>query len=486
MKRDIVFLCGAFILCSGCGLFESEVSVNRPLNNNKKQKDMSDPLDMSMDMKDMNMVVDMKDMVTIKDIAKDLPVDQPADQPVDLPKDIPPDLPPVEDMPEDIEPDMPVVPPSDPVEQVVNVGCTTTIVKGLSQQLIDEMNCIQPGAMRSIANVPELSFYSAVFPYLQDPASRSLENLVRGQSTLTISSALRTLPQQYLLYRWYQLGRCNISLAARPGRSNHNGGLAVDTPNYNAWKSRFNSNSWSWLGSSDPVHFNFNGGQDIRNLSVLALQRLWNRNNPNDLIDEDGLYGNQTESRMKQSPSMGFAKGPTCRAAGLEDGRASMSLVFEGDPSTLKRVHTIAPSAIQWVEYTWNGQLLASTDREHVNFTLERVPQSSGVLLATGFDEEGRVLARAAAQRLTLDTWGKILIVTDGPGLHRVHMQGLPQHVKDVQLLLGGVVLSNRAEDPEQRVISTRPYTGKQPMVVRFLDGAGRVLGSKQVTLWTE
>ena len=486
MKRDIVCLCGVFILCSGCGLFESEISVNRPLNNNQKQRDMSDPLDMSVDMKDMRAATDMKDMVTVKDIAQDLPNDQAADQsvdqPIDLPQDTPPDIPPVEDM----EPDMPPVPPSDPVEQVVNVGCTTSIVKGLSQQLIDEMNCIQPGAMRSIAHVPELSFYSAVFPFLQDPASRSLENLVRGQNTLTISSALRTLPQQYLLYRWYQLGRCNISLAARPGRSNHNGGLAIDTPNYNAWKSRFNSNNWSWLGSSDPVHFNFNGGQDIRNLSVLALQRLWNRNNPNDRIDEDGLYGNQTESRMKQSPSMGFAKGPTCRAAGLEDGRASMSLVFDGDPSTLKRVHAIAPSAIQWVEYTWRGQLLASTGREDVNFTLERVPQTAGTLLATGFDEEGRVLARAAMQRVDLGVWGEALLATDGPGLQRVYFKGLPQSVKTTQLVLDGNVLANRAEDPEQRVISTRPFKGKQPLVVRFLDGAGHLLGAKRVTLWTE
>ena len=45
---------------------------------------------------------------------------------------------------------------------------------------------------------------------------------------MSINSAFRTVAQQYLLYAWYKQGRCGIGLAATPGNSNHEQGLAVD------------------------------------------------------------------------------------------------------------------------------------------------------------------------------------------------------------------------------------------------------------------
>jgi hypothetical protein len=41
--------------------------------------------------------------------------------------------------------------------------------------------------------------------------------------------------------------------------------------------------------------------------SVRAFQVLWNRNNPNDLIDEDGIYGEEeTGPALRVSPIGGF------------------------------------------------------------------------------------------------------------------------------------------------------------------------------------
>jgi hypothetical protein len=51
---------------------------------------------------------------------------------------------------------------------------------------------------------------------------------------------------------------------------------------------------------------------DLRGLSVLAFQRMWNRNHPEDLIEEDGLYGDVTEARLTRSPIGGFPIGPAC------------------------------------------------------------------------------------------------------------------------------------------------------------------------------
>lgn len=214
---------------------------------------------------------------------------------------------------------------SDPVSKAVNESCTTTAVKGLAVQLIDEIQCLKPGSMASIANVPNVQLGSAVFPYLQTAAAASLAKVAAARSTpLVLNSALRTLPQQFLLYRWYQTGRCGIGLAASPGNSNHESGLAVDVSDEASWRATFQNKGWSWLGSSDPVHFDYEGGGTVSlsGLSVLAFQRLWNRNNPNDTIAEDGDYGPDTEARLAKSPVGGFAKGANCNAPPPKDAGA--------------------------------------------------------------------------------------------------------------------------------------------------------------------
>jgi hypothetical protein len=201
---------------------------------------------------------------------------------------------------------------SDPVSAAVGASCSTTAVKGLATQLVEEIQCLKPGSMSRLDTIKGLSLGAAVFPYLQTPAAKALEDTQKARGvTMTINSAMRTLPQQYLLYRWYKTGRCGISLAATPGTSNHESALAVDVEDTTGWRSAFQNHSFRWLGASDPVHYDFVGGGriDLKGLSVLAFQRLWNRNHPGDKIAEDGDYGPATETRLAQSPSGGFAIG---------------------------------------------------------------------------------------------------------------------------------------------------------------------------------
>ena len=213
--------------------------------------------------------------------------------------------------------------PSDSVATAVAQSCTTTAVKGLATQLVDEIQCLRPATFARIDNAPGLALGSAVFPFLQTNAAKNLIAVQKARgTTMTINSALRTLPQQYLLYRWYQTGRCGIGLAASPGTSNHEGAIAVDVDDNAGWLSAMTGNGFRWLGASDPVHYDFTGGAtvDLHGLSVEAFQRLWNRNNPTDKIAEDGSYGPSTETRLAQAPSGGFAKGATCAVAAPDGG----------------------------------------------------------------------------------------------------------------------------------------------------------------------
>ena len=204
------------------------------------------------------------------------------------------------------------------VTDAVAQSCTTTAVKGLATQLVEEIQCLRPGTMKRIDDVDGLSLGEAVFPYLQTPAADALITAQKARNVpIAINSGLRTLPQQFLLYRWYKSNRCGIGLAATPGTSNHESAIAVDVQDNAAWRSALQGKGFRWLGASDPVHYDFTGkgAVDIRGLSVQAFQRLWNRNHPEDKIGEDGKYGDDTEQRLARAPAGGFAIGAKCDEA---------------------------------------------------------------------------------------------------------------------------------------------------------------------------
>jgi MYXO-CTERM domain-containing protein len=160
---------------------------------------------------------------------------------------------------------------------------------------------------------------SAVLPYVSETGREDLYAAVSAGAgmSLQVTSAYRTVVQQYLLYRWFQLGRCGITAAATPGNSNHESGRALDVSNYNAWITILADHAWDHSVPGDPVHFDHLQSPDIRGTDVLAFQRLWNRNNPGDVIAEDGDYGPATEARLKMAPAEGFATGPMCAPGGL-------------------------------------------------------------------------------------------------------------------------------------------------------------------------
>lgn len=211
------------------------------------------------------------------------------------------------------------------VSQALSSGCSTSVVEGLSKQIIAEMNCINANALKAVPSRPNLvKNYSHVFMYMQPAAVDALVKALDANPTKTlhISSMLRTLPQQWLLYHWYQAGKCGIPLAATPGNSNHEGGTAFDTGDYSAWKSALTAKGFQWYGSSDVYHYTYVGGGtvNLKGKDVLAFQRLWNLNHPEDKIAEDGAFGTQTDTRLGKSPTEGFPKGPTCTEPKDTDG----------------------------------------------------------------------------------------------------------------------------------------------------------------------
>jgi hypothetical protein len=206
-----------------------------------------------------------------------------------------------------------------PVSSFESTSCATSVVLPLSVQIAEEVDCLMPGQLVPFAESATIVFTgSAVLPYVSEVARADLIAAAEagGGELVKITSAFRTVAQQYLLYRWYELGRCGIPAAAEPGRSNHESGRAIDVSNYTAWIGTFDAHRWDHSVPGDPVHFDHIASPDIRGADILAFQRLWNRNAPDDPIAEDGDYGAMTAERLRRAPAEGFGIGAICGEAG--------------------------------------------------------------------------------------------------------------------------------------------------------------------------
>jgi uncharacterized protein (TIGR03382 family) len=199
------------------------------------------------------------------------------------------------------------------VQGEVGASCSTAVVIGLSKQISDEIGCEHPnnGLTPFQASSTLVITSNAVLAYLEADAKADLIK-VSQSSTVQVNSAFRTIAQQYLLYQWYQQGRCGIAIAAAVGTSNHESGRAVDLANYSSEITAMANHGWAHDVPGDDVHFDHTASPDIRGQDVKAFQVLWNANNPSDQIAADGSYGPQTESRLQQSPATGFSIGPSC------------------------------------------------------------------------------------------------------------------------------------------------------------------------------
>src|SRR5262245_2385419 len=89
-------------------------------------------------------------------------------------------------------------------------GCDTSIVQGLTAQLVAELNCIAPNTMVDFSG-PGITVSGAVQPFLNPAAANALKSAVAASGTgISLSSAYRSVAQQYLLLKWYRAGQCGI------------------------------------------------------------------------------------------------------------------------------------------------------------------------------------------------------------------------------------------------------------------------------------
>jgi N-acetylmuramoyl-L-alanine amidase len=223
-------------------------------------------------------------------------------------------------------------------------GVSTSIVNALSQQLIHQMQLLEPDRFLSFEEL-NVDLENAAFPYVQTSAKAALQRAIeaRGEKLL-VNSSYRTVAQQMLLYN----DRFNNgNPVAPPGKSNHQTGLAIDIEDPRGWEPYLMEQGWQPL-AGDPPHFDYWGDDviDFRSTAILAFQKLWNLNYPGEAIDEDGDFGPGTEAALLRSPANGFPKAPWAdnpRALRLSMPRMEGSDVFRLQEGLQKAGFTIVP-----------------------------------------------------------------------------------------------------------------------------------------------
>jgi N-acetylmuramoyl-L-alanine amidase len=193
------------------------------------------------------------------------------------------------------------------LDVILNGEGSTSGVDGLSDQIIAQM-----GSKLAITKVSAPNFKPGenCDPYFQPAAAASLSKLLAAKPDreMICNSAYRTIARQVVLYESYRRGLGYINLAARPGNGDHEGCVAIDIGNWQAWKSDLENADWNWQGSNDPVHFSYTRNGNTAKASIAAFQELHNQNNPGNLLTVDGGYGENTRAAMLAAPGGGWLK----------------------------------------------------------------------------------------------------------------------------------------------------------------------------------
>ncbi len=396
--------------------------------------------------------------------------------------------------PNEPEPDV-LYAPSLTVDQVMWNYCSTAPVRGLSEQIAEEIECLRPGTMASLSGIPGVSVNSGTLPYLQREAAASLGRVTAGGGTISINSGLRSTAQQYILYRWDQLNRCRhvVITAAPPGGSNHESGLAIDVSDAYSWRSRLGSRGFRWFGSGDAVHFDYvTGGTDIRHLAVQAFQRLWNRNNPGDRISEDGDYGGTTESRLKRAPAAGFARGPSCSPMPSANA-AAMEVFWQRERDGSYALRALAPQQVNRVEYYVDGYPVGEATRgAENNFPTSYRFTSNGSerrFEARGFDGSGELVARGVGLMDVTDG-AAIYIRQMGKRLYEIGMEGAPEAIAAIEVDADQWTLTDsvtgQARSTRKAVRSTFTMLGERTFKITTFNADGSSRGSLYRTFTLE
>jgi len=138
------------------------------------------------------------------------------------------------------------------LKELAQTECSTEKLAPLARQIARTLIASLPAA-----EVIDISEHvnivgGSTLPYLQRAAGEALIAAINEAGKRPkLVHALRTLPQQYMVHYQYIHHLCSIPLAASPGTSPHERGIAIDIQEHQSWIEVLKHHRWVWRGPAD-------------------------------------------------------------------------------------------------------------------------------------------------------------------------------------------------------------------------------------------
>ena len=229
------------------------------------------------------------------------------------------------------------------------------------------------------------------------------------------------------------------------------------------------------------------GTMDLAGLSVLAFQRLWNRNHPEDVISEDGAYGPQTEARILRSPAEGFAVGPGCDEPPPP---APFGIDWTRDAGGVYVLTATADAAVDTVEYLADGRRLGQVSAGPAgDFALAAGTCALGgdhTIEAIARDASGAEITRGVALLEALASTA-VYVRPRAPSTYEIGLERPSAAVAAIEVDADGTPLTDTTtgvvRSTRNAVLHTFTLLGARTFVVRLYDATGTALETRTVAL---
>ena len=177
-------------------------------------------------------------------------------------------------------------------------SCTTTVVKGLATQLVEEISASCPGTMKPHRQRRRAEPRRGRVPLPPDAGGGRAHDAQKAATSPSRSTPGSARSQQFFSIAGTRRAAAASVSAATPGTSNRSA-IAVDVQDNAAWRSALQNVASA--GSARAIRFTTTSRARARSTSVASPSRpsaQRNRNHPDDKIGEDGQFAAQRPKRL--------------------------------------------------------------------------------------------------------------------------------------------------------------------------------------------
>ncbi len=189
-------------------------------------------------------------------------------------------------------------------------NCTFSSLNFISQQIIEQIiSNTSTISELNVTNFKNLIVSNGEKVFLETNTLNAFIEILtnNNQTSFELTRGLITLPEQYLLDQWESICPNIINISNINDTNNFMGGtvLEIDNAQEDVMKAMKDG---GFVRDRDYYFFNELNASNIQVENIKAFQRLWNCNNDQNPMEENGIFSFEVEERLVKIEVKGFGK----------------------------------------------------------------------------------------------------------------------------------------------------------------------------------